>query len=306
MNYKSLAGKFLDQAEEISNSSSSTARFRALAYSRAAVVIESKGSAKVTKLGISKLNLTDYMKDKAVSFFEGKEKPKSLDLIKQLTKLKGIGAEKAKLLIAAGLKTISQLKLKKYKDMLTDETKTYISLKPLQKIPHEHIKILEPYILRAATKDMSLTLTGSYRRKKPFSSDIDVMVISDNPNAIQLLLERLSKILKDKVYVYAQGTDKMSLVVDMTGLIKTQNTQKNIYKIDAFRTLPENKIPMLLYSTGSKEFNITMRSIAKKLGYLLNQKGLFKNGVKIPNLNSEEDYFAILKMPFKKPEMRVS
>ena len=302
MNYKTLANKFLDQAEEISNVKSSTARFRALAYSRAANIIKASGTTKVTKAGIEKLNLTDYMKSKALSFFESPIKPSiKANLISELTKLKGIGVERAKTLIAAGLKTPTQLKLKKYKELLTDETRTFMSLNPSQKIPHEHIKILEPYILKAKTKGISLTLTGSYRRKKPFSSDIDVMVVSDIPDALQILLARLNKILKGKVYPYSQGADKMSLVVDMSDLLGG----KNMYKIDAFRTLPENEIPMLLYSTGSKEFNITMRGTAKKLGYLLNQKGLFKNGNRIPNLKSESDYFAVLKMPFKEPIYRV-
>ena len=33
---------------------------------------------------------------------------------------------------------------------------------------------------------------------------------------------------------------------------------------------------MLLYSTGSQSFNIRMRSIAKKKGFLLNQNGLYE------------------------------
>jgi DNA polymerase/3'-5' exonuclease PolX len=33
---------------------------------------------------------------------------------------------------------------------------------------------------------------------------------------------------------------------------------------------------MLLYATGSGRFNIRMRATAKRLGYLLNQRGLYK------------------------------
>ncbi len=304
MNNEDLKNYFLNQAKRISKEASATARFRANAYRRAAGIVEAntKPKSKVTAASLSKLELTEYMKNKALSVFKTKETPIENTLINQLTSLKGIGAEKAKALMEAGVTTMSQLKLKKYRDLLPDETKTFMSLKPLQRIPHEHIKILEPYLLKAATKDIALILTGSYRRKKPFSSDIDIMVISDNPNAISILLKRLEKILKGNVYPYSQGTDKMSLVVDMSDIL---DSPKKIYKIDAFRTLTENKIPMLLYSTGSKEFNITMRSRAKKLGYLLNQKGLFKNGDKVPDLNSEADYFKVLKMEYKTPEMRI-
>ena len=214
----------------------------------------------------------------------------------------GLGSEKAKALIEAGVKHTNQLHMKKYKDLLPEETKAFIELKPLQQIPAEHIKLLEPYLMKAADAKLSLTITGSYRREKPHSSDIDLMVVSDEEDAIQILLDRLRTILNGKVYPYSKGKDKMSLIVDMSDLL---NSPKKIYKIDAFRTTLDNQIPMLLYSTGSKEFNVSMRGKAKKLGYLLNQKGLFSGGKKITDLNSEKDYFAILNMPYLEPKKRI-
>jgi DNA polymerase lambda len=214
----------------------------------------------------------------------------------------GIGTERAKELIEAGVVSINNLHMKKYRDMLPDETKIFIDLKPLQKIPNEHIKLLEPFIMKASTKNTKLTIVGSYRRGKPFSSDIDVMVVSTDENAIEILLENLRKILDGKVYPYSVGYDKLSLVVDMSALVKQPNC---IYKIDAFRTTPAESIPMLLYSTGSKEFNVSMRSKAKKLGYKLNQKGLFKNDVRVENLPTEQAYFDILGMDYLAPSQRV-
>jgi DNA polymerase/3'-5' exonuclease PolX len=128
------------------------------------------------------------------------------------------------------------------------------------------------------------------------------MVVSDNQDAIQLLLERLTDILNGKIYPYSKGKDKMSLIVDMSELLNSEN---KVYKIDAFRTTKEEQVPMLLYSTGSKEFNVTMRSKAKKLGYLLNQKGLFKNGTKVPDLNTEKAYFDVLGMEYLEPSKRI-
>ena len=103
----------------------------------------------------------------------------------------------------------------------------------------------------------------------------------------------------------------MSFIIDAENAIaenaiesKEIEPNKKIYKIDVFRTSIEDQIPMLLYSTGSKEFNIVMRGKAKKLGYLLNQKGLFKKGEKVDNLTSEKDYFDILGMAYQEPRER--
>jgi DNA polymerase/3'-5' exonuclease PolX len=65
---------------------------------------------------------------------------------------------------------------------------------------------------------------------------------------------------------------------------------------------------MLLYATGSKQFNIRMRGIAKRMGYVLNQYGLYKlpinpNSTPLP-VNSEKDFFKILEIPYIPPPNR--
>lgn len=349
MNYEQLRDKFHEHAVELGAKKDASARFRANAYARVASRIESemKLGEKVTEAGIQSLDMSDYMKAKAVWFMNNPEssgKPKKTTktaakkptakkhsikpatkkaaikttktvknsprnspksqpkLIKELSEFMGLGPEKAKALIDAGVTHVNQLHMKKYKELLPEETKVFMDLKPLQQIPREHIKLLEPYLMKAADDELSLTITGSYRREKSHSSDIDLMVVSDLENAIEVLLERLRDILNGKVYPYSKGKDKMSLIVDMSELLGVPG---KVYKIDAFRTTTEDQIPMLLYSTGSKEFNVNMRGKAKKLGYLLNQKGLFKAGEKVENLNSEEDYFAILDMPYLEPKKRI-
>jgi DNA polymerase/3'-5' exonuclease PolX len=74
------------------------------------------------------------------------------------------------------------------------------------------------------------------------------------------------------------------------------------YKIDAFLTPKKYAPAMLLYATGSKAFNIYMRTKAKAAGYLLNQTGLYtrKNGKadKLVPIKSEKDFFAKLGMHY--------
>ncbi len=361
MNNEQLRDKFLEHAKELSRSPDPSARYRMNAYNRVAAKIETlKLSDKASIDSIKKLELSEFMNAKAISFLEDKstrskspkrkstrskspkrkstrsKSPKRKSdastnpdnknkLIKELSEFMGIGPEKAKDLIAAGLKHINQLHMKKYKDLLPEETKIFMDLKPLQIIPREYIQILEPFLMKASDEDIRLTITGSYRREKSHSSDIDLMVVSDNPNALHILLGRLSDILNGKVYPYSKGSDKMSLIIDMSDILPSDNSKtrlkkktatdskkndndrsgKKVYKLDAFRTNTDAQIPMLLYSTGSKEFNVIMRSKAKKLGYLLNQKGLYKDGVQVPNLHTEEDYFNILQMVYKEPKERI-
>jgi DNA polymerase/3'-5' exonuclease PolX len=325
MKYQELISILRDHAIHLNESKETdiSKRFRALSYERVASKLEQKfkDDNKVNINDINKLDLTDYMKNKIQSIVsdggikkslkledkkiidkdkkasESIDEPSSLKkLNKQLIDIMGIGKERAKDLIKAGITSISQLKLKKYRDLLPEEAKLFLDLKPISPIPHEHIKKLEPYIKKAENKDIKIELVGSYRRKKPTSTDIDVMVVSDKDNALSIFLESIKKTLK--VYPYANGPDKLSMIVDMSNILKEKN---KTYKIDAFKSSIEDYIPMLLYSTGSKEFNIAMRIKAKKYGYLLNQKGLFKGSIKVKNLNSEEDYFNILNMDYKKP-----
>ena len=347
MKIKDLIKYFNNKSIEIDKVKDATSRFRSISYKRVANKIEDeyKGTENATVEKINKLDISDYMKNKANEFINGKfnaekelkQKNKNIELtnsklkslsntkldikdktksntkldikdktklINELSQLIGLGPEKAKKIIKEGLTDIKQLNNKKYKEMLPEETKLFINLKPLREIPNEDIKLLEPYIINPSKKIGKIYIVGSYRRKKPTSRDIDVMLVSNKRDALDKYLESIKKELPNSIYPYAKGQDKLSFIID-TSKANIINTKNNVYKVDVFRTLPEDEISMLLYSTGSKEHNILMRQKAKKLGYLLNQKGLFKNGKKIKYLNSEEDYFKILGMTYKIPKERI-
>jgi DNA polymerase (family 10) len=195
-------------------------------------------------------------------------------------------------LIAAGVKTIDDLSNKKYKSLLSKETTAYLELQPVDKIPHEFIKKFELIIKKISSKSLKLTLVGSYRRKKPYSRDVDIMITSNKENAIEIFKNKIQTLFTTRVY--AQGVNKLSMII----------VSDIVFKIDVFKTTYEEEIPMLIYATGSKEFNIYMRSVAKKQGYLLNQKGLFLNGQLMPKLKKEEDYFDILNIKYVSPDKR--
>ena len=64
----------------------------------------------------------------------------------------------------------------------------------------------------------------------------------------------------------------------------------------------ESKGSALLYFTGSGNFNKNMRLDAKKMGYLINEYGLYKIQKpenKLIETKTEKDIFDILKMEYK-------
>ena len=65
----------------------------------------------------------------------------------------------------------------------------------------------------------------------------------------------------------------------------------------------ESYYSALLYFTGSYQLNRDMRLEAKKLGYKLNEYGLYKNN-KLIKINSEKDIFDKLKLDYKHPKYR--
>ncbi len=255
-------------------------RYRSMAYKKVHDIIKDQYDENdiVTIKKIDKLDISDNMKNKIKFYLKNPSKIPSSQILEKhillhnLIKIKGIGSTKAKELIKMGIKNTNQLKLKKYNDLLSNQTKIFIKLKPETKIPNKFIKSLEPIIVNLLKEEM--IIVGSYRRKTKFSKDIDVMIVSDDTahNVVygtvleKLLIELKKKLGKKNVYEYIIGEDKISVIIKFSN---------KYYKIDFFKSEKKNKWAMLLYSTGSQSFNIRMRSIAKKKGFLLNQNGLY-------------------------------
>lgn len=300
--YGQVANYFKNKAQDISKEKTPSAKYRAISYKYAAQVLENTFilSNKVDSGEINKLNITDHMKNKILNL-KNIDKYGDKKIIKELSKIMGIGEARAKALVAQGLTNINDMYKEKWFNMLPEETKLNLKLKPEVPIPYGDIKKIEEYLNKTKYQ---IIIVGSYRRRRPYSNDIDVMVISDDSNILDKLLKTLLKKSANNCHPYSKGLDKMSVILNTANITDA----KHIYKLDFFRCPVKDKIPMLLYSTGSKELNIIMRRNAKRKGYLLNQHGLFKlsndKKIKIENLKTEKDYFDYLGMEYKEPEMR--
>lgn len=314
MNFGQLKSRIRDTVRHIESQSNAAGRFRILNYLRVLDMLDSyyDDHTRVSKEKINTLNLTEHMRAKLLDFAcgtktdkviskarkENKESKDRAHLLTALLAIKGIGRSRAQMLISRGLTSVAQLKRAAWQELLTEETRVFLSLKPAHAIPHEEIQRLEPRILNVHA---NVKLVGSARRKKKYSRDLDVMVVDKNQHALETFLNGLAREFgAANVVPYARGNDKLSVMLIFPD-------KKKVYKLDAFRVDPAAEISMLLYSTGSKAHNIAMRSRAKRMGYLLNQHGLFAldSGAKVPGLRAEEDYFRALNMPYKKPEERI-
>jgi DNA ligase-1 len=137
----------------------------------------------------------------------------------------------------------------------------------------------------------SLIISGSYRREKEDSGDVDVLIISKIYNELLMnlfyrnLLE--AGILKEENVMASGGTKIMAVA-------KILDTFRHV---DIFYFSSDVFPFALLFTTGSKEFNLKMRSHALKLGFSLNERNLTK---KSGGLVSEDEYNA--KINKKAPE----
>lgn len=272
--------------------------FQVNAYKNVINKINLIKSQTITDDIIDKMDITSYMNKMLKGFI--RETSENESLLQKLIDINGLGPKLARELIQIGLKNINDIKKKKYFDLLPIAAKVDIIYKPISPIPRNLIEHLDKlWSVRFKSMGINAEFVGSYRRKKPQSSDIDILLdpldLSINKPEESFIDELGSKSII--VYKpYAIGPAKISTIVR---LVK----YKVNVKVDFFITNKKEYPFALLYATGSKENNIHMRKVAKSQGLLLNQKGLYKGSKSIP-AKTERDIFSLLKLPYLAPSER--
>lgn len=249
-----------------------------------------------------------------------KSEKKYSEYIEELEKIHGIGHKKAyELITKYGIKSIAELK-KAYNDELIELNNVILTgLKYhgvyQEKIPRGEIDKISEYLKRKAgslNKDLHVIICGSYRRLRPTSNDVDVLLTHpqiktklqiSNQSDDNYLLKFIKELKEDK-FILDDLTDK-DYEVKYMGYC--QFNKNPVRRID-IRYIPSNSYATsLLYFTGNAEFNKKMRSLAEQLGYMLNEYGLYKlNGKKMTRIKitSEKDVFDKLGMEYLVPEKR--
>lgn len=284
---------------------STTYVFRLRSYNIVFKKVQALAHSEITPDIIDNMDLTDGMKWKLNELIKIKKKPIQR-LEDELQSVIGIGRKLANDLIKMGVSQLNDLKKKKYYDLLPLASQIDIKYKPIRPIPRHMIVYFEDVLKTIKSIKFPFIIVGSYRRGNLSSSDIDVLVREDYISLKKGINDFISTINNDvKKFItiyppYATGPQKISTIVRL-------NKYRTNVKVDFFIS-PKDELPFaILYSTGSKEFNIRMRQIAKKKGYLLNQKGIFKSGVLVDpsKFKKEQDIFEFLGMDYLHPTKRV-
>lgn len=234
----------------------------------------------------------------------------------------GIGNVKAyELIHNYGIKTVDELK-KAYETGKIDlPHQIVVGLKYYglyeRRIQREEIDKIFTYLKNVAIKidpKLIVEICGSYRRGNPVSNDIDVLIVhpdivtkTDQTSKNNYLIKFVT-LLKHNEFIIDDLTDKDPETKYMGFCQYTEGSKTfDIHRID-IRYLPyESHAAALLYFTGSGEFNRKMRSLAKSLGYILNEYGLYKIKGKQKiyiQTKTEEDIFKKLGLEYVSPTKR--
>ena len=259
-------------------------------------------------------------KNGTLNIYENIKKNNTSKSIKLFQKIWGVGPEKARYIVNNNIYTIKDLKeaVKNNKINITDKQliglKYYNDLK--KKIPRIEITYYTDIIKKLIENDnIKIHNAGSYRSGKKYSGDIDLIISYKNYD-IDKLKELFDSTLKKKDIIaemLLSGIQKNIYIIKIQKNLNNYNDKKNINikdyrKIDvAF--VEEKYLPWyLLYFGSSRDFSKKIRIIASKLGYKLNEKGIYyKNSGQRVNFNpvNEEDIFKYLNIEYIPPEKRI-
>ena len=157
-------------------------------------------------------------------------------------------------------------------------------------------QLLVAYIQKAGKAVESVTPAGSLRRGKETIGDLDLLLTLADGHTSQKEVDAVAAhILKfpgiDQEL--AHGENKVSF------------TLQNTMQVDVRLLEKENFGAALLYFTGSKEHNVTLRGRANEMGYTLNEYALSTlKGEKRVAGRTEEEIYAKLKLDYIPPELR--
>jgi DNA ligase (NAD+) len=238
----------------------------------------------------------------------------------------GIGDAAAEKLIDLGITTIEELKARKNEEIVGKGKKKLKLLNAVQqkgleyyeeileKIPREEIeeyKITLQKLFNEATdnntEDNKFEIVGSYRRGNVESGDIDIIITSkvDDKTGFNKFLDLLNE--EGIIKVFLSKGEKKSMVISKL------NNESTARRLDFLYAPPDEYAFAILYFTGSKDFNTSMRHVALKNGLTLNEHGfhIMKNKIKgdkitSPKFNTEVDIFNHLNMEFKEPHERLN
>jgi len=219
----------------------------------------------------------------------------------------GVGEKKAEELVDKGVRTIQELEKRK-DELLNDKQKIGLQYYDdiLKRIPRDEIVDFEKHIALSFPPDVPdarYEIVGSYRRGLSNSGDIDVIITSSDPKTFKTFIDSL--IAKNIIIeVLSRGNTKCLVIAKLPW-------GQHARRVDFLYSSPAEFAFSILYFTGSKAFNTSMRERALNMGYSMNEHGFSimenrKKGAKVTQeFPDEKSIFDFLKMDYKTPVERI-
>lgn len=290
--------------------------FRIRAYRRAAEVVRNLGEDlerlhKENDAAIEKIpGIGKDLHNKIIELIETGECEMHERLQKKLSpgileilRVRGIGPKKVKLFYEQlGITTLEQLQNaaesgalatlpgmgEKSEESILEALENRLFSK--ERIPYEQaLKEAEAYIayMNKCKGLKKIAYAGSLRRKRETIGDVDLLVAGDDSAALSEHFTSYPKVSK----VLGSGDTKSSVLIG-------ENVQVDLRVVE-----PESFGAALLYFTGSKQFNIDMRTLALKKGLKINEYGIYRGEERLAG-DTEKSMFDALEMDFVEPEER--
>ena len=189
-----------------------------------------------------------------------------------------------------GIKGFGAVKIENIKRSLKmgKDSQKRILLKDAEKIGNQVLNQIKqiPFIHH-------VELAGSLRRKKETIGDIDIIITADEKNWKKIIQKIIVLPLVETVIV--AGRTKASM------LLKEKKIQVDV------RIVHDNEFgSAMLYFTGSKEHNVKLRTMAKEMGFKINEYGLFNNKNERLAGETEQEMYQALGLKYIPPEKRLN
>lgn len=247
--------------------------------------------------------IAEYLHNKKIHAVEDALKDSKYILGKQLLSIYGIGPAKVQELLD---KISSIQELIDNSDMLNDKQKIglkyYTDLQ--QRIPiqegKQHYKIIKKAIEKVS-QNTEFEMVGSFRRHNKDLGDIDILIKENASFNLKAFINHMQS-QEYIIEVLASGKNKFMGICRLKPDLPAR-------RIDVLVADNSYYYFALLYFTGSYQFNIYMRKIALAQGLSLSEYGFKDNKTKklidtTDAINSEEDIFKYLDIPYVQPNKR--
>jgi|UniRef100_A0A6C0IK24 DNA ligase (NAD+) len=248
--------------------------------------------------------LEEYTKTGKVALLEQSQN----DPLILFTNVYGIGPKKAEELVKQhNIRSIVELREKQDRVLNNIQRiglKYYEDI--LERIPRNEIAKYDCELMKTFKKVSEngptyYEVVGSYRRGATNSGDIDIIITSDDRSVFHRVIDELiSK--KMIIEVLSRGDTKCLVVAKLTPRSKAR-------RVDFMFTTKKEYPFAILYFTGSKDFNTSMRAHALKMGMSMNEHGFTnknnQQNVVYDDIHSEKDVFDKLKLVYVPPDKRI-